>query len=320
MSKKPDYALNFTKICCIYLTAAALLTFRCGNTSEVSLNGGNTSEVSHVVMGTLYNPEGTQPADNATVTMRSRKYIPKAIFEKMTRNIPDFFIRISQADSEGHFVFGSVPTGDYIIEGRNNLGECVFIDSVSVDSSAISDTTIVSADTLKLPCTITGSSGSSGLTNTTIVVFIPGLDFIDTCDENGRFTLTGVPEGSYTLHIFVVSGAAGEEKTVSVKTEAGKTTRIGELYHITYSGNGSDSGVVPVDTMGYFIGDTVAVLKNVNLKRAGYTFTGWNTATDGSGVDYIPDTILIMNSGDVHLFAKWKNEMGSNQREIVSDG
>ncbi|MCC8123252.1 MAG: InlB B-repeat-containing protein, partial [Oscillospiraceae bacterium] len=38
--------------------------------------------------------------------------------------------------------------------------------------------------------------------------------------------------------------------------------------------------------------------------RPGFTFTGWNTAPDGSGTAYQPgDTILI--TGDVVLYAQW---------------
>jgi uncharacterized repeat protein (TIGR02543 family) len=314
MRNKLDYALNFMKIGCIYLiTAATLIMLRCGNTSEVSLSGGNSSEVSQVVMGTLYSPDGNQPADNAMVTIRSRDFIPATISIKIMRSPVTYFIQTSRTDNAGHFFFDSIPTGEYIIEGRNSRGECAFIDSVNVDSSTISDTTIVSIDTLKLPSTVTGSHDTTGLASANILIFIPGLDVIDSCDKNGRFTLTDIPEGKYFLHFFMVSGEFSNENSIPITTEAGKTTRIGVTYRVTYTANASDSGVVPVDTMGYFTGDSVIIPKNTSLKRAGYIFTGWNTKPDGSGRTFRPDTVLIMGSEDIQLFAKWTIESKNTQ-------
>ena len=47
-------------------------------------------------------------------------------------------------------------------------------------------------------------------------------------------------------------------------------------YTLTYNGNGSDSGSIPVDTNRYFEGATVKVSGNVgNLTKTGCTFSGW---------------------------------------------
>ena len=55
-------------------------------------------------------------------------------------------------------------------------------------------------------------------------------------------------------------------------------------YTVTYSANGATSGSVPTDSNDYEEGQTVTVLSNTgNLARTGYSFTGWNTTTDGNG-------------------------------------
>ena len=60
-----------------------------------------------------------------------------------------------------------------------------------------------------------------------------------------------------------------------------------ETYHVTYSANGADSGTVPVDGVEYEEGDTVTVKANTGgLSRSGYSFAGWNTASNGDGTSY----------------------------------
>ncbi len=75
---------------------------------------------------------------------------------------------------------------------------------------------------------------------------------------------------------------------------------------ITYNGNGATSGSVPVDGNTYDIGAEAQIHGNTgNLAKTGYTFMGWNTADDGSGIDYLEgDTIVLMGSVTL-LYAKW---------------
>jgi uncharacterized repeat protein (TIGR02543 family) len=79
---------------------------------------------------------------------------------------------------------------------------------------------------------------------------------------------------------------------------------------VTYSGNGATGGSVPTDTTNYATGATVTVLGNTgNLVRTGgYTFIGWNTASDGSGITYRPGNTFAMGSSNVILYAKWTTD------------
>ena len=77
-------------------------------------------------------------------------------------------------------------------------------------------------------------------------------------------------------------------------------------YYITYDGNGSTSGTVPTDTNAYEQGATVTVKGNTGtLARPGYTFTGWNSAANGSGASYAGSETFVVGSADVILYAKW---------------
>ena len=76
-------------------------------------------------------------------------------------------------------------------------------------------------------------------------------------------------------------------------------------YGVTYDGNNATSGTVPTDATDYESGTTVTVLDNTgNLERTGYTFSGWNTAANGSGTDYAPGTTFTISSS-VTLYAQW---------------
>ncbi len=81
-----------------------------------------------------------------------------------------------------------------------------------------------------------------------------------------------------------------------------------KTYTVAYDGNGNTGGNVPVDSTKYKQGATVTVLDNTgNLVRSGYTFTGWNTAADGSGTGYAASggATFTMGSASVLLYARW---------------
>jgi uncharacterized repeat protein (TIGR02543 family) len=79
-------------------------------------------------------------------------------------------------------------------------------------------------------------------------------------------------------------------------------------YTVTYNGNTNTGGIVPVDASSpYSTGSTVTVLGNTGaLVKAGSTFDNWNTAANGSGIDYAPaDTFTITTN--TTLFALWSD-------------
>ena len=78
---------------------------------------------------------------------------------------------------------------------------------------------------------------------------------------------------------------------------------------VTYDGNGSTSGSVPVDASSpYTPGATVTVLDNTgSLAKTGYTFSGWST-TDvegGSESTYLGSDTFTMPGNIVTLYAQW---------------
>src|SRR4051812_11845780 len=85
-----------------------------------------------------------------------------------------------------------------------------------------------------------------------------------------------------------------------------KPAQVAVTFTVTYDGNGNTGGTAPVDPNSpYLANATVTVLGNTGgLVRTGYTFSGWNTAANGSGTTYIPGATFQIAS-NVILFAKW---------------
>lgn len=71
---------------------------------------------------------------------------------------------------------------------------------------------------------------------------------------------------------------------------------------ITFNANGG-SGTVP-SAISTYVGVANTIPSN-SLTRTGYTFNGWNTASDGSGTAYATGS-TITPTGDVTLYAQWK--------------
>lgn len=76
---------------------------------------------------------------------------------------------------------------------------------------------------------------------------------------------------------------------------------------VTYDRNGATGGAVPTDAVAYDGGDSVTVIGNTGaLNWSGYTFSGWNTAADGSGTVYDPGDVFVI-AASLTLYAIWNS-------------
>jgi len=76
----------------------------------------------------------------------------------------------------------------------------------------------------------------------------------------------------------------------------------------SYNGNESDGGLLPSFAISPLVSGThVVVQRNSGtLTKNGFTFTGWNTAADGTGTAYAPGAIFDMPETAVVLYAQWQ--------------
>ena len=110
-------------------------------------------------------------------------------------------------------------------------------------------------------------------------------------------------------------------KNSSSSDDSDEITGDATTYTVTYDGNTSTSGTVPVDSAKYPQGGTVTVKGNTgNLAKTGYALEGWNTAAGGSGTDRLPGASFAMGSANVTLYAKWKESLTALWACSVSSG
>ena len=78
-------------------------------------------------------------------------------------------------------------------------------------------------------------------------------------------------------------------------------------FTVTYDGNENTGGEVPADENSYKQDEPVTVLDNSGeLVREAYSFTGWNTAAEGTGENYRAGDTFAMGTEDVLLYADWE--------------
>jgi len=96
-----------------------------------------------------------------------------------------------------------------------------------------------------------------------------------------------------------IVGVSGNSLLLTIYTGSGAPVTL------TYDANGASSGTAPVDNGPYTSGSTVTVLGNTGgLVKTGYTFAGWNTAANGSGMAYAPGATFTIPVNTT-LYAQW---------------
>jgi len=87
-------------------------------------------------------------------------------------------------------------------------------------------------------------------------------------------------------------------------------------YSVIYDGNGNTDGNVPDAEEHEYKKVIVVADKPSGLKKAGFTFIGWNTKADGTGDTLLPGDSLEMGPSDITLYALWE----INKYEVKYNG
>lgn len=191
---------------------------------------------------------------------------------------------------------GGVKLNDNAI---NKSGVAVYIPS-GVDDIESIEFYLKTSSSRKTYYASGSSCPSSGtVTGSALATSFTAYDFWSggTYNKNYYYAIGGKSGGSGEVYIqkIVVTFADGGDPTPST-------------YTVTYDGNGKTGGSVPTDSNSpYEENDEVTVLGNTGtLVKTNYTFTGWNTAADGSGTHYDADDTFTMGTSNVTLYAEWQ--------------
>jgi uncharacterized protein (TIGR02145 family)/uncharacterized repeat protein (TIGR02543 family) len=156
--------------------------------------------------------------------------------------------------------------------------------------------------------TYSGNGNSAGTIPTDATTYEQGAS-VTVKANTGSLVRTGYSFAGWNT----AAGGAGTPYTAGATFTIGSADvtlyaqwTIISTYTVTYTGNGSTGGTVPTDPNAYTQSATVTVLGNIgNLVKTGFTFAGWNTAADGTGITRVTGETFTINAGNVTLFAKW---------------
>lgn len=122
-----------------------------------------------------------------------------------------------------------------------------------------------------------------------------------------NYTQTGAKGAFQVARLgFVDADSDGATPLVTVVFDAnGGSFDTASEYSLTYNANGGSGSVVDANSP-YQSGTIATILDGSGLSKTGYTFTNWNTQSDGSGISYSVGSNITMIANTV-LYAIWNN-------------
>ena len=131
----------------------------------------------------------------------------------------------------------------------------------------------------------------------------------------GSLTKTGYTFAGWKINNTGTTYAAGNTFNITANTTLFAQWTLNPItsFNVIYDGNGNTAGSPPSDgSSPYNPGSSVTVLTNASITtfqptfiKSGYTFGGWNTAPDGSGINYIGGSTFTINANTT-LYANWR--------------
>jgi uncharacterized repeat protein (TIGR02543 family) len=178
--------------------------------------------------------------------------------------------------------------------------------ATAINTTGSSTSVISTVTAIPAPFVVTYSLNSGTLATTTanfnlgtpLTLPLPtrsGYSFGGWYGEVGLTTLVGIDGSSYS--------------PASTLTLYAKWT--GASYTITYNGNGSDGGSVPSNGT-FTFGNSYSIVAKGTMTKSGYNFSGWTTASNGTGTLYANASDSIASStatytaaANLTVYAKW---------------
>lgn len=188
--------------------------------------------------------------------------------------------------------------GSFNLKAGNSYTINVSVVNIDGETSSVGSITI---NVPKPNCTATfnANGGSTPSPSTITKTYGSQLGTLPTTSRTG-YTFAGW----YTA-------SSGGSKISTTTTLTSNVTYYAQwtpiTYYVSYVGNGSTSGSTESSSHTY---DVAKNLTKNGFTKTGYTFSGWNTKSDGSGTSYTDGqsvkNLTTTNKSTVTLYAQWK--------------
>ena len=144
-------------------------------------------------------------------------------------------------------------------------------------------------------------SPSSGLDTEIAVVSgsCGGFTYVSGNDSYGDDSCTFPTSSGTTYYVYVADYHPSHGASYTGTFTISRTCS----YTVSYNANGG-TGTMTDSNSPYASGSTVTVLANAFTAPSGMTFSGWNTAANGSGTSYSPGATFTI-SANTTLYAQW---------------
>ena len=266
------------------------------------LYGNIKIELNNFIINTIFNDSKYMSQFNLNNDLYFIGYYNEETSESLSYNLSHGYyvgkynnISTSASSIKDNSLYGSWPSfSDYWkIETIDGIKRIPVMKDIEYNYTDISDISMKKYDKVSLLDYITGKNDYEYIEYSTI----SNDNIIKIKKEQEDISIEALEKGTATIH--VINNYDGLEKDINITVTADKK----EKPIITYLYNTDDNNYTYQQQVNKQ--ETFTLSEN-EFTRAGYTFMGWNTIADGTGINY-EDKATIENGidEDLRLYAIW---------------
>ncbi|MBS4878894.1 MAG: leucine-rich repeat protein [Firmicutes bacterium] len=248
------------------------------------------------------------------VTIDVEKYSSQSSSFRYAKNLKTFRLKADSANLDDR-AFVECPS--LMAVDLTECGSIIYSDgtfssmtTTGQNNAPMSPTAIIYvSNTSANPKTSTNSAGLSASHG--IVAITNGGTF----PEDTKFTSGTLATPTKEGYIFGGWYSDSNFGTAVTDPTAGQTYYAKWVSKITFDANGGEGSMT---TQEITEGDTTTTLTENSFTKTGYTFSGWNTAVDGSGTSYTDQATGAGANGNITLYAQWTKKIGESTTYTVN--